>query len=385
MRPVTLSASTAPVRVLFAGGGTGGHLYPGLAIAKALHTLEPQAEPFFVGAMRGVEREILPESGFPYLLLDLHPLYRRVRDLQNNALTVRGAITAWRTLDRAMAGQMPVAAVGTGGYAAAVALGWSVRRRIPIALHEPDSHPGLTTRLFSRRAKLLLAGFAESVPQLVTRAGAVVMAPGAPVDPPPAVRESARDARARWAFPEGAFVVLVTGGSQGALALNDAVAAWLDRGLPDGVALIWGTGRRHIDTYRHLESPMVRVRDYLSPISEAYAAASLAVTRAGAMTIAELGVWGIPSLLVPLPSAARDHQSSNALAVEQAGAAVHIPQRILTGELLDETVRTLMRDDARLAAMQNAALARAQPDAALRSAEAILQLIKPTGESGGGI
>lgn len=363
------------MRVLFAGGGTGGHLYPGLAIARALVRAHPGVQPHFIGAMRGIEREILPTTEFPFSLLDLHPLYRQTP--WNNWRTLRGGMSSFGALNRIARDGAPRMVIGTGGYAAGMALAWGNAHGTPTMLHEPDSHPGLTTRLFSRSAKAIYLGFPEASSALKPRAGVPVLALGCPIEPPPLQPEDRGAARALWDLPSDAFVVLVTGGSQGARALNDAVAAWCSRGLPPGVALIWGTGRATAAAYVDRESRMVRVRPYLAPIREAYAAADMAVTRAGAMTIAELCAWGIPSVLVPLPTAAQDHQTHNARATAAAGAAVHLPQRELTAEALDATVRELMRMPVALESMREAALRRARPTAAADIARSLLTFLNP--------
>ena len=348
--------------MLFAGGGTGGHLYPGLAIARALVRIAPQIEPFFVGAERGIERDVLPTTEFPFALLPLHPLYRRTP--WNNWRTVVGAIAAWQSLSRLAVASSPAAVIGTGGYAAGVALAWGRMHALPTVLHEPDSRPGLTTRLFARGAREVYLGFPEAATQLHTSSGARVLPLGCPIEPPPAVRQSRTDARRAWGFPDDAFVVLVFGGSQGARALNDAMA------------IIWATGRASATQYAMHEGARVRVRPYLSPIADAYAAADVAIARAGAMSIAELCAWGIPSVLVPLPTAAQDHQSVNARTMASAGAAMHLPQSALSAERLNETVRDLMAHAETLATMQRAAQLRARPNAAADIARALLDVLR---------
>jgi UDP-N-acetylglucosamine--N-acetylmuramyl-(pentapeptide) pyrophosphoryl-undecaprenol N-acetylglucosamine transferase len=167
----------------------------------------------------------------------------------------------------------------------------------------------------------------------------------------------------------------VVGGSQGSAALNAAVADWCALGIPEGVTVIWATGRAHHAQYAALASPRVRVEPYLSPIAEAYAVADLAVTRAGAMTIAELCAWGLPAVLVPLPTAAQDHQTHNARAVAAAGAAVHLPQSALDGAALQAIVADLRTAPAVRAAMADAARARGRPDAAAQIADAIASTV----------
>lgn len=359
--------------VFFAGGGTGGHLYPGLAIARALVRAHPAYQPFFIGARRGIERDILPTTEFPHALLDLHPLYRP--KVWNNWRTVRGAMSAWRALG-ALAGEHgPVGIVGTGGYAAAMALLYGRARGIPTFLHEPDSHPGKTTRLFAPGAREIYLGFPEAAAELRTDASVPVHAYGAPIEPPPLEHSSSDVAREQWGIPPDHYVVLVFGGSQGARAINDAVAAWCERGLPDGVSLIWATGRAQSERYEGYQSERVHVRPYLAPIADAYRVADLAVTRAGAMTIAELMAWGIPAMLVPLPTAAQDHQTHNARATALSGAALNLPQSELDAPRLDALVRELRADPARLEYMRRCALARARPGAAAATAESLARAL----------
>jgi len=363
-------------RIWFAGGGTGGHLYPGLAIARALVKQDASFSPYFIGAKRGIERELLPTTEFPHALLDLHPLYRRTP--WNNWRTVLGAISAWRALSALARVARPEAVLGTGGYAAGVALAWGRAHGIPTILHEPDSHPGMTTRTFAGGARAIYLGFPEAKRLLSIAPGADVRALGPPIEPPPEQPITRAAAREQWTLPIDAFVVLTVGGSQGARALNEAMLAWCERGLPEGVALIWATGRGQASAaYLEKESAMVRVRPYLSPIADAYAAADIAITRAGAMSIAELCAWGIPSVLVPLPTSAQDHQAHNATALASSGAAIHLPQAQLSVERLESLVRDFRAHPEQLGAMRRSARARATPHAAADMATAILTLLGP--------
>jgi UDP-N-acetylglucosamine--N-acetylmuramyl-(pentapeptide) pyrophosphoryl-undecaprenol N-acetylglucosamine transferase len=233
----------------------------------------------------------------------------------------------------------------------------------------------MTTRAFARGARAIYLGFPEAARLLSVAPGADVRALGAPIETPPSTRPSRVAARAVWQLPAEAFVVLVVGGSQGAKALNDTVASWCDAGLPDGVAIIWATGRAQASAYVNRESPMVRVRPYLNPIAEAYAAADIALMRAGAMSIAELCAWGIPGVLVPLPTAAQDHQAHNATAVASTGAAVHLPQAQLTVARLAQLVEELRTHPGQLDSMRHAAKSRARPSAARDIADALSQLL----------
>lgn len=358
--------------IWIAGGGTGGHLYPGLAVARALRRLDATIRPLFVGARRGVEKDILPASGFQFLLLDLHPLYR-TRPWRSWH-TIAGGAGAWRALAREMRHARPDVVLGTGGYASGAALGYAVAHRVPIALQEQNGFPGITTRFFSRWAREIYLGYGEAARRLHARAGAWVGETGNPIEPPPDPLPDRGAARARWGFPAGAPVLLVIGGSQGARALNDTVAGWVRAGGAGAIHVIWATGRASYERYAQLEGPTIRVVPYLAPIADAYAAADLALSRAGALTLAELCAWGIPSLLVPLPTAAADHQTANARVLAGTGAAVLVEERTFTPDRLAELLGELLAAPQRLAGMARASRERARPGAAEEIARRILAL-----------
>src|SRR5918997_1545094 len=335
------------MRIVFAGGGTGGHLYPGLAVARALVRLDPSVKPFFVGARRGIERDVLPGTEFPHALLDLHPLYRAKP--WENWRTVRGLVGAWRDIGRLVSEERPRVVVGTGGYASGAMLAYAAVRGIPYVQQTADAFPGLTARLFARRAREIYLGFPEAQPHFPRGPRTEFVDTGNPIEPPPRPRPDRAAARAKWGLPPaGGTVLLVFGGSQGAQAINRAVAEWVRGGVGEGLHLIWATGKNNFEEFRDLERPGVRVLPYLSPIADAYAASDLALVRAGAITSAELAAWEIPPVFVPLPTAAQDHQTKNADALAAAGAAVHLRQSELTAASLAAAVRALAGDPARL-------------------------------------
>lgn len=364
------------MRVVFTGGGTGGHLYPALAIARALLHVRPDVQPHFVGATRGIERLILPDTGFAHTLLDLHPLYRSAP--WNNWRTARGLVQGWRRLSVLAREDAPRLVVATGGYAASAALAFAATRGIPYVVQEQNSFPGKTVALFARWAREVYLGFPEAADRLPSAARSRAIDTGNPIEPPPAVMPDAAAQRRAWGFGDDVrFVVLAFGGSQGSAALNALVDGWVSLGLPAGVGLIWGTGRDHFDRHKSRASAHVVVRPYLSPITDAYACASLAIARAGAMTTAELCAWGIPMFLVPLPTAAADHQTANARALADAGAARWMAQRDATSAELARVAHEAAADDALRTRWSMAARARGRPDAAARIAARIAALLPP--------
>lgn len=362
------------MRVIFAGGGTGGHLYPALAIARALVKADPRVEPFFIGARRGIEREVLPQVGFAFELLDLHPLYRS-RPWQNWR-TLRGALSAWRRIAAEVRSEPPACVVGTGGYAAGLTLAYAVAHHIPVVLQEQNTYPGITARFFSRYASQIHLGFPEGRRYLSPSRKTEVYDSGNPIEPPPADAFEKAPARAKWGIPPSrGAVLLVYGGSQGSQAMNDVVAAWIDQGLPSDLFVIWATGKANYEELARYESSRVKVRAYIAPISEAYRATDFALSRAGAMATAELCAWGIPVIVVPLPTAAADHQTANAKALAASGAAEMIRQADLNAVTLARAVESLLADPAKLSAMRTKALARARPTAAADIARHILTMV----------
>ena len=251
--------------VLFAGGGTGGHLYPGLAIARTLQRLDPGVQPYFIGALRGIEKSVLPTTEFPHLLLDLHPLYRTKP--WENWKTLRGMIGGWRQLGALVRRERPSVVVGTGGYAAGLALVYAAMHGIPVVQQAGDSYPGLTARAFRRWTREYYLAFPEAA-RVIGGSPAQHVDTGAPIEPPPSPRPDRAAARQSWGFPAlGGQVLLIYGGSQGSRAINLVVAEWVKRGLPEDLYLIWMTGKASYEEFKSLDGGNVRVREYLSPIA----------------------------------------------------------------------------------------------------------------------
>ncbi|HUQ82988.1 MAG TPA: UDP-N-acetylglucosamine--N-acetylmuramyl-(pentapeptide) pyrophosphoryl-undecaprenol N-acetylglucosamine transferase, partial [Gemmatimonadaceae bacterium] len=236
--------------------------------------------------------------------------------------------------------------------------------------------PGRTVRAFSRFAREIYLGFPEGGDLLPGVARDRAVFTGNPIAPPPSPLPQKGPARASWKLREGGTVVLVFGGSQGSAALNTVIDGWVARGIPADVQVIWATGKSHFDKHATRESERVRVRAYLAPIADAYAASDLAITRAGAMTTAELAAWRVPPILVPLPTAAADHQTVNAKALAAAGAARWIRQDELTADRLDALVRELIASPATLASIAAAEVERARPHAADDIARRILTAVQ---------
>jgi len=356
--------------VVFAGGGTGGHLYPALALAQGVVEVRPDIRPFFVGASRGVEARILPDRGAEHALLPVEGFARGgglsgLRAVPALARSVIAVLDLFRSL-------RPEMVVVTGGYAGGPAGIGAGILGIPMALQEQNAVPGVTTRLLSLWARQIHLAFPEAIGLLPRRARKRVRVTGNPVRPAPSL--DVADARAAFGLPSHGTVALAVGGSQGSAALNRVlveVVQGVEGGAlprPADLILLWSTGPTHHDgVSRALQgagSPSwVHAVPYIDDMPAALTAADLAVSRAGAMATAELLNHGLPAVLVPLPTAAADHQSRNALALAAAGAAVVVEEAGLTGAALWGRVVELVEDDALRKRMAAAARGRACPQA----------------------
>jgi len=361
------------MKVVIAGGGTGGHLMPALAIADALCALRADVEPVLVGAERGVEAHILPQRGhYPFHLLPAEPIHRH--EWWKNARWLFLAGRLMRKCRRILDRERPVFAVGTGGYAAGPMLWACSQRGIPYGLQEQNALPGVTTRLLARRAQQVHLGFPEARAHLRAGPDTEIFDFGNPISPPDA-RFNRAAARRGLGISDDAAVCLIVGGSQGARSINRAVSQALADGALDDVTLLWSTGPSTWDEYRSHHAPPHRiVKPFWDPVGEAYGASDIVVARAGAMTTAELSAWGSPAILIPLPSAAADHQTRNAVALEAAGAAVHLPETGLGPGSLAALVKEILGAPDRLQSMSQNAKKRSQPEAARQIAGHLLAL-----------
>jgi len=350
-----------PVDVLVTGGGTGGHVYPALALAEELTRRGRTVR--FVGSQRGLEATAVPAAGFEIDLLPGRGLQRRLT-LANVGVLV-GALVAFARAFRIVGRERPSVVVGVGGYASLPCVVAARLRRRPVVVHEQNAAPGLANRVAVR----LGARAAVSLPG-TPLAGAVLI--GNPV------RRVIAEV-VRRPDPDRP-TVLAFGGSLGARRINEAVVgladAWRDR---DDLAVRHVSGRRdHSDVEASLAAarrPGDRLRyelvAYEEHMEHAYATATVAVCRAGAVTVAELAAVGLPAVLVPLPGAPGDHQTRNAAVMADGGAAVMVPDTECTPERLATELSALLADAARLDRMSAAARSLARPDAAARLADLV--------------
>lgn len=360
------------VTVLIAGGGTGGHLFPGLAVARELVRLRPGLRAVFVGTGKALETRVLSGAGFEHLALKVRAFRGRgLMDRLRSLTALPGAVAAAMGL---LSRLRPALVLAVGGYAA-FPLGVAAwLRGVPLAVQEQNSVPGLTNRMLSRLAKMVFISFEAARERFPRGRGRLT---GNPVRP-----ELLASARAQAeARPDAArrFELLVLGGSQGAASLNramsEAAATLAERG--GRLHITHQTGPRDAEAVAAAYAAAglaAEVAPFFDNVGELYGRSHLVLCRAGAGTVSELACCGRASLLVPYPFAAGDHQRFNAEALAAAGAAEMIADSELSGDLAADTIVALMDDEERRLAMERAAAAQGRPDAAGDIARACLEL-----------
>ena len=350
---------------MIAAGKTGGHIFPGIALAREIRARRPNAPVVFVGTAGGLETRLVPEAGFPLELVAASGFIGKSLSgkLRSLAQLPRGFFQARRILKHHRAR----AVAGMGGYVSVPVLAAARSLGIPTLIHDADALPGMSTRGLNRIATRTAVGVAAANERL-SRPGIVT---GTPVRPEFFVAPAV-GTRPRGAAPR----VLVFGGSQGAAVLNRAMADAARELEADGIVAIHQTGEKHLESTRARYGTVPEgwtLEAFLPRLWEPLAWADLVVARAGAMTLAELAASGRPAVLVPFAAAAHGHQLINANAFALAGAGVTIEEPQLTGATLARTIRLLLADRNHLVRMGESARALAAPDAAARLADVLFE------------
>lgn len=366
------------MRVMITGGGTGGHVYPGLTVAQTIMDKHPQTEVLFVGSEHGLEADVIPREGYRLETIPLVGLPRKLSLKVFFALWLagKGFIEAGRIIRRFK----PDVVIGTGGYVCGPVVLAAALARIPTAIQEQNAFPGLTNRLLGRVVSRVFIAYEEASRHF---SRTKVMLTGNPIrsNVMKAVRA---EGAARLGLDPHLETLLVVGASQGARSINEALLTALPSLLRmQRLQILHITGKRNYEAVReamiHLNLPhamaaRVHTVPYLYDMPDAYGVADLVVSRAGAISLAEMTARGLPMVLVPFPYAAADHQTFNAHALEKRGAAKVIDDRALTGERLLAEVMPLLREPGTLARMGKASLACGRPDAARLIAGELVRL-----------
>jgi len=374
---VTVPKKREELRVVIAGGGTGGHLFPAIAIHEALAASlkEQTIRVLFVGTRRGLEARLLPRLALPIRFLWISGFVGK--NPLRKLLTLAQFVVSFFQSAIFLMSFRPHVVVGTGGFASGPILACAQLLGFPTLLQEQNAFPGLTTRLLARFARKVCVHFPETIAGLPRPERVHVT--GNPVRHF-LKRVEREQARSFWGLDSEQPVLLVFGGSLGARTINNALADTLGKIL-EKANVIWQTGRMGLPEKTDrafcddaMATHRLIVREFIDEMPMAYGAATLALCRAGAMTLSELALMELPAILVPFPFAAHQHQDWNARAYESAGAALRIPDAELTGESLCDAVLPLLSDLPRLERMGAAMRTLSKPHAATDIAKMICEL-----------
>jgi UDP-N-acetylglucosamine--N-acetylmuramyl-(pentapeptide) pyrophosphoryl-undecaprenol N-acetylglucosamine transferase len=364
-----------PTTIILAGGGTGGHLYPGIAVAEALRDLLPQAKPLFLCTKREIDRVILAPTGFEFIGQPIVP--PKLSDV------LKFFRTYWETRDlvsRVLSQRKPAVVVGLGGYGAGVAVKLAARKTIPTAILNPDVIPGRANNYLMRSSRVICCQFEETRKLIATEHRSKIRVTGCPIRSDILRCRSREEAAKMLGIDPRLNTLVVTGASLGALTVNEAMLALAGTIKLDGWQILHLAGQAHADRVRkgyQEKNVTARVIDFTADMADVWAVAGVAVSRSGASSCAELTGCGIPSILMPYPHHKDLHQRANAKVLADAGAAVLVDDEKdakKNADKLRPILQSLLNDASRRKQMSEATKKLGKPDAAKAVAEAVREI-----------
>ena len=362
-------------KYLISGGGTGGHIFPAISIANALKQIDPHCEVLFIGAEGHMEMERVPAAGYNIEGLKVEGLDRQ--HLLRNVKVICNLLSSLPKARRIIKNFKPDVAVGVGGYASAAALLVAKSMNIPIVLQEQNGFAGVANKLLAKKAEKICVAYSGM--ERFFPADKIILT-GNPIRQNLFNPElDKNEAYAAFGFKNNIPTLLVMGGSLGAMTINNGMIKGLKQFAQAGVQVIWQTGKRYFadakKAFDENSCSNVLVTDFISRMDYAYAIADVVVARAGASTISELTFLGKPSILIPSPNVAEDHQTHNAMALANQNAAICLPDKEAEEKLALLAIDLLL-DDERKSSIAENSKKMAQNDSALRIANEIVKLCK---------
>ncbi len=365
------------MKYLISGGGTGGHIYPALAIAREIQLRDKNANILYVGTKEGLEAELVPKEGLQFKTIRVKGLPRRLNKESFIAAKelIHGLLDAKKILDDFK----PDIVIGTGGYVCGPVVYMAKRKKIPALIHEQNAYPGITNKILSRYVDKVAITFEESkkyfkYPDRVVKTGNPIRREILEIDKEMAYKKLNIDKNKPF--------ILSFGGSGGQKKLNDTIFNLIEKGIKD-LQLIHVTGKRFYDEFMDrikknniILGENIRIYPYFYQIPEALNIATLVITSAGAITLAEISAVGVPSILIPKGYTAENHQEFNARAFEKNGASILILEKDINNTRLDDIIYSIIKDDKKLSNMRNNSKKMGQVDAAKKIYELIESIIK---------
>jgi len=361
-------------KILIAGGGTGGHLFPALAIGEEIHRRDPNAKIHYVGSTFGLEAKVFPVKDVWHTLLPIRGFQRGITILgfSRNLLLPFRIIRSLVKTSKLLNEFIPQVVIGTGGYASALPLYVASKKKkaFPIILQEQNSFPGITTRLFSDKAKKICVAFNDSQKENDNK----TVLTGNPVRK--GIENGNRNRGLKnFRFKENKKIIFLFGGSQGSAYLNKMMNKIVPNISNAGIQVIWQTGELEYNRYKMMNSDSVRVVPFVNNMDDAYAVSDLLICRSGALTLAEITVCGKPSILVPFPHAAGNHQTKNAKVLVDAGAAHMFLEKSLNSTDMLHAIMNLIHDKKELNKMGLASKGLGRPNATREIVDNIFEVI----------
>ncbi len=375
------------MRIIFAGGGTAGHINPALAIAGYVRERQPDADILYIGAKGGMEERLVPQAGFEFKGITVQGFKRRVsfKALKENVVTVKKAISASTAAKKIIQEFKPDICVGTGGYVSGPVLRAAAKLGIPTIIHEQNAYPGITNKMLSKKAARVMLAMPAAREHFKGKCNFVDT--GNPVRGD-ILKQERNEARMQLGLDERP-VILSFGGSLGARKINESLADIIARSAQDG-------RYQHIHAYGQYgkwfpklledkgadleKAKNLDIREYINDMPVCLAAADVVIARAGAITLSEIQVMGKPSILIPSPNVAENHQYHNAMSLVEKNAAVMIEEKDLTPEKLTEEIDKLAADPERLVQYSENAKAMAISDSSKRIYSIIIEVIATSGK-----
>lgn len=375
------------MRILFACGGTGGHINPALAVANYLKNNDPDTVIAFAGNPKGMEARLVPQAGFDFMPIRVLGIQRRLslHNIKNNIMAVCYLMTSIFRSRQIIKEFKPDVVMGTGGYVSGPVLRAAAKMGIPTVTHESNAYPGVTTRLLCRYVNKVLLTVEEAKNRLDPNREYIIT--GNPIREE-IIFASRKEAREKLGIPQDQFTILSFGGSLGAQRVNEAVAdviAWHRREHPGQIHHIHATGSYGVELLPRLlreknvdfeNCKDLDIREYINDMADCLAAADIVICRAGAITLSELQAAGRPAILIPSPNVAANHQYHNAMVLAKHDAAVVIEEKNLTGEVLCRQLEDFFLHQEKLEMFSKNASAMAIVDANQRIAKEVLALVE---------
>ena len=374
------------MKIVFTCGGTAGHVNPALALAGLIKERKPDSEILFVGAHRGIEKQLIESAGWPFRAVEISSFHRSLapKEIRHNLISLRNLLRSPGEA-KALLKEFPAdLVVGTGGYASYPMIRAASSLGIPTAVHESNAIPGLTTRLLENHADLIMVGFEECRKNY--RHPDKVLVTGTPVRGD-FFRLTRKQAKQKLGMDDGRPLIVSFFGSLGAAEMNRETARFLALEARNGLPFhhVHGAGAigcQRMGGYLRDEkvdlsrTPELEVREYIQNMSELMRAADLVICRAGASTISELTALGVPAVIIPSPNVTHNHQESNARVLADAGGAVMILEKDSSGQRLYDTACDILHDEARRKAMSAAMSSLGTIDAAEKILDAVMALVR---------